>query len=86
MSVILVQCLLKQKLEFYQTFVFVHEFCLILKIEFIRCLKNRDTIFKAKPTTPNITAWFDTTPPKSGSRYMSKDYVDVYTHNFRTVP
>ena len=72
-------------MEFYQTFVFVHKVCLILKIKFIRYLKNRDTIFKAKNTTPNITDCFDTTPPKSGSRYLLKDYVDVYTNNFRTV-
>ena len=76
----------KNTWSFIKRFVFAHEFCLILKIKFIRCLKNRDTIFKAKHTTPNITDCFDATPPKSGSRYLPKDYMDVYSHKFETVP
>ena len=85
MGVISVNCLLNKTYGVLSN-VFVNNICLILKIKFIRYVKNRDTIFKAKHTTPNITDGFDATPPKSGSMYLSKDYVDVYTNNFGTVP
>ena len=57
-----------------------------LKLNSFVALKVEMRFSQQKNTTPNITDCFDATPLRSGSRYLLKDYVDVYTNTFRTVP
>ena len=86
MVVISVHCLLNKTYGVLSNVFLCTMFLFDLKLNSFVALKVEMRFSQQKNTTPNITDCFDATPPKSGSRYLLKDYVDIYSHKFGTVP
>ena len=85
MGVISVHCLLKKTYGVLSNVFLCTMFLFDLKLNSFVALKVEMRFSQQKNTSPNITDCFDATPLRSGSRYLSKDYVDVYSHNFSSV-